>query len=57
MCTWRIPTLFVAVLLVAGLSGCADMANGWQRTVLGIDCRPEKLQNGMCVSTAKKEAK
>jgi hypothetical protein len=57
MNAWRIPSLLVLALLVASLSGCADMANGWQRAALGIDCRPEKLQNGMCVSTAKKEAK
>jgi hypothetical protein len=31
------------------LTGCADLAYWHAKTFYGIDCRPEKLQNGHCV--------
>lgn len=42
---------FVVGLLM--LSGCGDAAHWYSRTFYDTDCRPEKLQNGYCVSTKK----
>jgi hypothetical protein len=41
--------------LVVGLflSGCGDIAHWNTRTFYGIDCRPEKRQNGNCVPVKK----
>jgi hypothetical protein len=41
--------------LVLGLllAGCADLAYWNAKTFYGIDCRPEKLQNGQCVPVKK----
>lgn len=44
----------VIVLLV--LSGCGDAAHWYSRTFYDTDCRPEKLQNGYCVSAKKGNA-
>ena len=49
------PTV-LATLLVLGsllLSGCMDIAQWQLRTFYGLDCRPEKLQNGQCVPVKK----
>ena len=47
---------FLATLLVLGgllLHGCMDVAQWQLRTFYGLDCRPEKLQNGPCVPVKK----
>jgi hypothetical protein len=41
------------LLLNLALSGCMDVAHWQTRTFYGVDCRPEKLQNGNCVPVAK----
>lgn len=42
------------LLLLCGLSGCADTAYWWQRTAFGIDCRPDHVQaNGQCTPLKK----
>jgi hypothetical protein len=49
-------TTFLATLLVLGgllLSGCMDVAQWQLRTFYGLDCRPEKLQDGKCVPVLK----
>ena len=48
----------LATLLVLGsllFSGCMDAAQWQLRTFYGLDCRPEKLQNGQCVPVKKGE--
>jgi hypothetical protein len=35
------------------LMGCSDAAHWYSRTFYDTDCRPEKLQNGSCVSAKK----
>ena len=41
------------LLLVCSLllRSCMDVAQWQLRTFYGLDCRPEKLQNGNCVPT------
>jgi hypothetical protein len=39
------------LLLLVSLVGCGDLAHWHSRAVFGLDCRPEKLQNGQCVAT------
>ena len=48
---WILGALFVQALLglALSLSGCSDLAYWNAKTFYGIDCRPEKLQNGHCV--------
>jgi hypothetical protein len=41
------------VLAWCVLSGCADTAYWYQRTVWGIECRPDHLVNGSCTPTKK----
>ena len=53
---YTLAALVVGVV-IAVLVGCSDLAYSVHRTALGIDCRPEKLQHGQCVSTAKQESK
>jgi hypothetical protein len=43
--------LVVLILLAISVMGCGDIAHWHSRTVFGLDCRPEKLQNGQCVAT------
>ena len=46
----------LATLLVLGsllFSGCMDSAQWQLRTFYGLDCRPEKLQDGTCVPIQK----
>jgi len=48
--------MFLATLLVLGgllLHGCMDIAQWQLRTFYGLDCRPEKLQDGTCVPVQK----
>lgn len=41
--------LFVLTLVAASLIGCGEATHLYQRTLFGIDCRPDKLQaNGQC---------
>ena len=49
--------ILLGLLLISSLSGCADMAHRYTRTVWGVDCRQDKLQNGQCVATTSKGAK
>jgi len=45
--------ILVVVVILSGLfTGCADSAYWWQRTMMQIDCRPDKLTNGQCTSTS-----
>ena len=46
-----LPLLLLLVALL--LSGCADASYWYAKTFYGIDCRPEKLQNGYCVPANK----
>jgi len=43
----------VTLVLSLLLSGCGDAAHWYTRTFYGIDCRPEKLNNGYCVPANK----
>jgi hypothetical protein len=33
------------------LTSCADVSHLHSKYLFGLDCRPEKLQNGQCVAT------
>ena len=50
-------SLLITLLLALALSGCTDIAHTYQRTVWGIDCRPEKAVNGHCVAATEKGTK
>jgi len=52
---WMLGVFSVLALLHLGfaLGGCADLAYWNAKTFYGIDCRPEKLQNGHCVPAKK----
>jgi hypothetical protein len=39
----------VLLSMVLTLSGCADAAQWYARTAYNVECRPEKLQHGLCV--------
>jgi hypothetical protein len=43
--------LLIVVLLMVGLSGCADATYGVLKNVYGWDCRPEALQGGRCATS------
>jgi hypothetical protein len=45
--------LLCLVILTLSLSGCMDVAQWQLRTFYGLDCRPEKLQDGKCVPVKK----
>ena len=52
------PTFLVTLLVLGSLllSSCMDVAQWQLRTFYGLDCRPEKLQNGQCVPVQKGES-
>jgi len=41
------------VLSCCVMSGCAESAYWYQRSVWGIDCRQDKLTNGQCTPVKK----
>lgn len=52
-CVLLLPVACVLFLACVFLSGCGDASHWYSRTFYNVDCRPEKLVHGKCVTPQK----